>query len=173
MATQARPWGATSTTGTNTGWRVLAGAVFGLIGSIPMAMIAMMVMGIQSGDFWAPPKAIAATFLGESAMQPGFVMGPILIGMMFHLFNGAWLGALFGLITPKLTLTWSALAGVMFGIVVALGAVWVVLPIVDPVLAQSATDRLGMFWWLVVHMMFGLVTGLYPLARNWGWFGAR
>ena len=30
------------------------------------------------------------------------------------------------------------------------------------------TTRLGIAWWVVVHLVFGLVTGLYPLARRWG-----
>ncbi len=124
-----------------------------------MAMIAMIVMAVQASDFWAPPKAIAATFLGDAAMQPGFAAGLVLIGLMFHMFNGAWLGALFGLITPGLPVGATAVTGVIFGIAVGLGALWLVLPVVDPVLAQSATQQLGIFWWLIVHAVFGLVTG--------------
>lgn len=170
MAIPARSEQTTATSTTRTGWRLLTGAIFGVIGAVAMGMYAMVVALIQMGDFWMPMKGIAATFLGEAAMQPGFALGPVLIGMMFHLFNGAWLGALFGLITPNLAVAWTIVAGLVFGVVEALGALWVVLPVVDPVMAQMLSLDAN---WIIEHLIFGFMLGLYPLARIWGWFGIR
>ena len=162
MATQARTWSTTGT-GADTGWRVLTGAIFGVIAAIVLGMYAMMVALVLQGDFWMPMKGIAATFLGEAAMQPGFAIGPILVGIIFHLFNGAWLGALFGLITPKLMLGWAIVAGLAFGLIEALGALWVVVPLVNPLMA----GMIGLdVHWIVEHLLFGFVLGIYPLARG-------
>ena len=152
--------------GSDTGKRVLAGAGFGVLGSIAMGIFAMIVALVQMGDFWMPLKGIAATFLGEAAMQPGFAGGPILIGLIFHMFNGAWLGALFGLITPNLTLGWTIVAGLVFGIVEALGALWFVIPLVDPVMGKMLSLDAP---WIIEHLIFGFLLGLYPLSRSrWG-----
>lgn len=168
MAAQMGYWHRETTTGASTSWRLVTGAVFGVIGSLVLGMFAMVTALAMQGDFWMPLKGIAATFLGEGAMQPGFAAGPILIGLVFHMFNGAWLGALFGLITPKLLLTWSIVAGLVFGLVEALGALWVVVPLVNPMMAQMISLDAP---WIIEHLLFGLVLGLYPLARAWGWFG--
>ena len=131
-----------------------------------------MIMALMmTGDFWMPLKGIAATFLGEAALQPGFAAGPILIGMMFHLMiNGAWLGALFGLITPKLMLGWAIVVGLALGFVEGLGALWFVVPAVDPVMAKMISLDAN---WIIEHLQFGFVVGLYPLARSRGWFGTH
>ena len=168
MAAEMGSWRRNTTTGASIGWRLLTGAVFGIIGSVVMGMFAMVVALMMQGDFWMPLKGIAATFLGEAAMQPGFAAGPILVGAIFHMMNGAWLGALFGLITPRLSLTWSIVAGLVFGFVEALGALWVVVPLVNPVMAKMISLDAP---WIIEHLLFGLVLGLYPLARDWGWFG--
>ena len=169
MAAQTGYWHGETTTGASTGWRLLSGAVFGAIGSLVLGMFAMIVALIMQGDFWMPLKGISATFLGEGAMQPGLAVGPILVGLVFHMINGAWLGALFGLITPRLSLTWSIVAGLIFGLVEALGALWVVVPLVNPMMAKMIGLDAP---WIIEHLLFGLVLGLYPLAHGWGWFGS-
>ncbi len=169
MVTQTRPWGRITTTGTNSGWRLLAGAVFGIFGSIVMAMWAMAMGLIQMGDLWASPKAIAATFLGDAAMQPGFAAGPVMLGMVFHLVNGVWLGAIFGLITPRLRLAQAIVAGLVFGVVEGFGALWFVLPWLDPTVAGMGNSNIVS--WVIEHLLFGFGVGLYPLVRAWGWFG--
>lgn len=152
--------------GADAGKRALAGAGFGVLGAVVMGIFAMAMALIQMGDFWLPLKGIAATFLGEAAMQPGFAIGPIIVGLIFHMFNGAWLGALFGLVTRNLPLSLTVVAGLIFGIVEALGALWIVVPVVDPVMAGML--RLDAPW-IIEHLVFGLVLGLYPLALNlWG-----
>lgn len=148
------------------GQRAIAGAIFGVIASLALGMYAMIVALITSGDFFMPFKGISATFLGEAAMQPGFAVAPILVGLIFHMFNGAWLGALFGLITPNLSLGLTVVAGLVFGFVEALGALWVVLPAVNPLMASMVSLDAH---WIIEHLLFGLVLGLYPLARRWGW----
>ena len=169
MAAEMGYWHRETTTGASIGWRLLAGAVFGVIGSVVMGMFAMVVALMMQGDFWMPMKGIAATFLGQSALQPGFAVAPILVGAVFHMMNGAWLGALFGLITPRLSPRWSVVAGLVFGLVEALGALWVVVPLVDPLMAKMIGLDAP---WIIEHLLFGLVLGLYPLAHGWGWFGS-
>ena len=167
METQARVW---STSGSDVVKRMIGGAIFGVLGSVVMGIFAMVVALIQQGDFFMPLKGIAATFLGQAAMQPGFALAPVLIGLLFHMFNGMWLGALFGLITPNLPLTWSILAGMIFGFIEGMGALWFVVPLVNPMMAKMISLDVP---WTVEHVLFGAVVGLYPLARRWGWAGMR
>ena len=70
MAAQTGYWHGETTTGASTGWRLLSGAVFGVIGSLVLGMFAMIVALTLQGDFWMPLKGISATFtfLGEGAM---------------------------------------------------------------------------------------------------------
>ena len=156
--------GPVTTIGTSLGWRVLTGAGFGVLASLPMGLVAMFLALIQQGDFFQPLKAIAATFLGPSAVQPGFPVVPVMVGLLFHMFNGAWLGALFGALTPNLGLTGSIIAGILYGLVIGFGALWVVLPALDPVLVKAWSDQISL--WAILHVIFGFVLGLYPLARR-------
>lgn len=157
--------GPVTTIGLSAGTRAGLGAIFGVIGALLMAIIPMFLALAQTGDFWRPLKAIAATFFGEAARQPEWAVTAVVVGMLFHLFNGAWLGALFGLITPNLGLTMTVLAGLILGAIEGLGALFIVLPVVDPLLAQAWQDRVLL--WVLIHLIFGFIVGLYPLGRGW------
>src|SRR5438128_1289532 len=78
----------------------LGGALAGLGGGVAMAIVAAMISASIGQDIWHESKRIAVTVYGQAAIvEPGLVLGPVLIGTLLHLAVSAALGALFGIVT--------------------------------------------------------------------------
>ncbi len=158
----AMKWGAAI------GWGALAGLIAGMV----MAMLMMVVTGLNGMGFLAPLYAIAATFNPSWAMTKGFDAAPILVGLMLHMMNSAIFGAIFALLArwlyPRaLTLPLAAMAGMVWGLLLLVVNQFVILPAVDKPMATATNGIFG--WWLLGHLMYGIVLGMVAgaaLGRN-------
>lgn len=146
-------------------WGALArrGAIGGLVGGIALAMLMMIVTAAKGMGLLRPLYLIAATFHGSWAMAKGVDIVPLVIGLMVHMLNSIIFGVVFALLLGSVTGTrrWGATAwtvsGLVWGLIVFIVNQYVVLPAVDPAMAMGADKVL--FWWVLGHMMFGLILG--------------
>jgi hypothetical protein len=151
-----------SGTTSNTAVMVRTGVIGGLVGGIAMAMIMMVVTAVKGMGFFKPVYLIAATFHQTWAMQTGFALGPALVGAMLHMMLSIIFVLVFVAVLAMVARTGAGaplwvIAGMVWGVIVLVVNQYIVLPIVDPAMA-TATNGL-LFWWVVAHLMYGLVLG--------------
>jgi hypothetical protein len=133
----------------------------GLGGGLAMAIVAALLFVSMGEDIWHESKRIATIVYGEAAIaEPGFVLGPVLIGTLLHLAVSAGLGALFGIVTRRwfgLTSEFGTplLAGLIYGMLIWFVAYFAVLPILDPSMRAIYAPV-----FIVQHITYGAVTGL-------------
>jgi hypothetical protein len=147
------------------GQRLLRGAIAGLVAGLVELAFAMVALRLSGPGFWAPLKLAAAAVLGPAAVaNPGFDLGPVLLGLVLFGLVSAALGALYGLLFRGISISPSlVIVGPVYGF-----AIWVigflfVLPRLDPLLLKQYTD-----WVLFVgDLLFGLALGAaYPIVRD-------
>jgi uncharacterized membrane protein YagU involved in acid resistance len=138
--------------------RWLAG---GFIGGMVMAMWEMIVEAIipNGAGFWAAPTYIGATILRNLQTLPKpvpFDALGLFAGLMGHMMNSIIFGLIFvWLIAPRFkSLAGQVVAGLMYGVVVFIVMWLVVVPVVDPVMANLNTVV-----FLLGHMMYGIALG--------------
>lgn len=140
----------------------LGGAIAGLAGGAAMLLIGAILSIVVGHDIWAEAKQIAAPLFGAStAMQPGFVAAPVIVGTIIHFLIAALLGALFGIVVRRVfhlptAFGSSVVAGLIYGFAVWMLAYFVLLPIFNPVLAQGTYAPS----FIIQHLVYGIVTGL-------------
>lgn len=146
------------TTRTNI-WTKWIGA--GLIASLVMGMWEMMIEAIipNGAGFWSAPTYIAAALLRnlQSVARPvPFDLVAVMVGLMGHMMNSVIFGLIFALvIAPRIkSLVGQVAAGILYGAVVYAAMALVVVPFVDPVMAN-----LNAFVFFVGHLMWGAVLG--------------
>lgn len=141
---------------------VVHAAVAGIIAGIVMAMFAMMVALVAGNGFWAPPRAIAAEFLGTQHAGSGFAIGPVVGGMMIHMMLSAGFGVGFGVAVGLVARGASQLVllvlGMMAGIVLWVGSTYIVAPALNG--AELITTATPAWAWFAAHAMFGVALGL-------------
>lgn len=136
-----------------------AGIVAGLIAGSVMGLVAMFRAALDGPGFFAPMKLIAATFYGPDALLLG--VGPILLGMLFHLFNAAVFGLVFSLLVGRRWSIGGALgAGVVWGLILWLVMTWLVLPWANPLMYDAMMEIPG--WWFFYHLVYGATLALTP-----------
>jgi len=139
---------------------IFAGAAAG------MALTLMMtLMSLAGGkDVWYGMKGAAAPFLGERAMQPGFDLLAVWMGLVSHLAVSAIWGVMFAFLFYGLSRGMTMLAGAAWGIAVWLGMFYLVLPISG---LSAMADEAPLVKNIVYHELFGLgVAGFSLLARR-------
>jgi len=169
------------------GRTLIVGAVAGVIGSLVMAMFAMIAAATyQHTGFFTPLYHIGSLLLDPSTMMASmeqgmagsnfyFVFGPAMVGALIHMMVGAMYGVLFAVIVrmAKLRGMTLLLAGMIYGAVVFAVSAWVGLPLAatifsagDPITNMAA--MVGYPTFLVEHIMFGVATAfaLLPFTRN-------
>ncbi len=157
----------------NTTTRFLViGAIAGMVAGVMMAMYAMIASTTFLGQgFFTPLYGIASPLLGPGAMMQSmkagiyFTAGPALLGLIFHMLWSALYGMLFALLVLFLRLRgmMALLAGLVYGLVVLLIMSFIVLPIVG---AATMPTTIGWPSFIVEHLIFGMVLGLWFLARS-------
>ena len=147
-----------STTRTNLSVKWLGA---GLVASLVMGMWDMIVEAIipNGAGFWSAPTYIAATLLRnlQSVARPiPFDLVAVMAGLMGHMMNSVILGLIFAfVIAPRFkSLVGQVIAGMMYGAVVYAVMALVVVPIVDPVLAN-----LNAIVFFLGHLMWGVALG--------------
>jgi hypothetical protein len=146
-------------------WGDLArgGVVGGVVGGLVMAMITMVGAAANGMGFLTPLYLIAATFHQPWATAQGVQIGPLLLGLMDHMVNSAIFGLFLALVLGALvrehglSATGWVLAGMIWGLVLLIANQYVILGLVDP--AMETGMRAIMAWWVVSHLMYGLVLG--------------
>jgi hypothetical protein len=141
---------------------LLPGVIAGLIAGVAMAMFAMLVTAFGGQGLLAPPQMIAEPFVGP--FHPGALnVGAFVVGLIVHMMFSAVYGIVFGLI-------WQGIArggivalvgGMVYGLVLWAVMGYVVAPLVGSHIAQEIPTGA----WIVAHLMFGLVLGLWPILR--------
>jgi hypothetical protein len=112
---------------------------------------------IQGNDVWVGMKMASAPFLGERVFEPGFAMGPVVVGVLSHFAVSLVWGILFAWLFYGISKGLTVLAGAFWGIVVWLGMFYIVLPLVG--LGGMAADVPVLFA-IVEHVVFGLAVGI-------------
>ncbi len=133
----------------------------GLIASLVMGMWEMMVEAIipNGAGFWSAPTYIAATLLRnlQAVARPvPFDFIAVMAGLMGHMMNSVILGLVFALvIAPRFkSLVSQAVAGMVYGAVVYVMMALVVVPLIDPVMAN-----LNAVVFFLGHLMWGVALG--------------
>jgi len=135
-----------------------AAAKAGFIAGIVFMVLEMLLVATVGGESpWGPPRMIAAIGMGDGVLPPPatFDLTIMLVAMVIHLLLSILLGILFAIIADmaRLSLTASAIAGLVFGLVVyAFG--FYVMTAVFPWFAM-ARGAISIF----AHAIFGLVLG--------------
>lgn len=154
-----------------TGRFIVVSAIAGMIAGVVMAMYAMIASAFFLGQgFFTPLYGIASPIIGSEAMmtsmQKGlyFALGPAILGLVIHMMWSALYGVIFGQVVQAAHLTGApaVVSGIVYGIVVMLFMSFVVLPIVG---AGGMPAAIGWVSFTIEHMMFGIVLGIWPIAR--------
>jgi hypothetical protein len=161
-----------------------AGAIAGAVAAMAMAAYAMIdSTTAKDAGFWTPLYHIAAPWIGTGEMETSmaramegsqyFALGPAAAGVATHLAVGATFGALFGVVARVLRLHGAPAvpAGIAYGLVVMVAMGFVGLPIVAEVFGGGApvsemASTVGWGTFAVEHAIYGVVLGLWPLART-------
>jgi len=145
--------------------RARTGAIGGLAGGLAMAMVMMLVTAVQGMGVFKPLYLIAATVHQPWAMQSGAALGPVLVGALLHMMLSISFGLVFSAalaVVPGAGATARVVGGMVWGVLVLAINQSLVLPLVDPAMV-TATNGL-LFWWILAHLLFGLVLGTIALT---------
>jgi hypothetical protein len=150
---------------------VVTGAIAGIVGGMVMAMYAMIASAAFLGQgFFTPLYGIALPIVGSQALMTSmklgfyFDLGPALAGLVVHMMWSALYGVLFGVIASRLQLAGTAaiVGGMVYGVAVMIVMSLIVLPFVG---AGAMPGMIGWPSFTVEHLMFGLALGLWPVVR--------
>jgi len=106
------------------------GAMAGIAAGVVLTLMMTLMSATGGKDIWYGMKGAAAPFFGDRAMQPGFDVLPVVIGLVSHFAISAGWGALFGVLVEGWNRSLIMIAGGLWGLVVWIGMYYVVLPIV-------------------------------------------
>lgn len=143
-----------------------------MIGGAVMAMFTMIATATYLNmGFFTPLYAIASPLAGQQSLMTSlhqgvfyFAPGAGLLGLVVHMMWSALFGMIFGLIVYATHLkgTLAVISGMIYGVLVMLLMSFVVAPIVG---APNLLQMLGGLSFTLGHLMFGLVLGLWPVLR--------
>src|SRR5579859_200841 len=151
---------------------LIPGAIADMISGAMMAMFTMLATAtyLHMG-FFTPLYVIASPLSGPQSMMTAmhggtfyFALGPALLGLVVHMMWSALWGIVFGLIAAGMHLRGVAavIGGMVYGVLVMLLMSFVVLPIVG---APNLLTLLGGTTFIIGHLLFGMVVGLWPVLR--------
>jgi hypothetical protein len=175
--------------GTLTGFgrTLTAGVAAGVIGSLVMAMYAMIAAATyQHSGFFTPLYHIASVFIDPSTMMASmqqamagsnfyFAFGPAVVGAIVHMMVGAMYGVGLAVIARTAKLQGFSLisAGMIYGVIVFAVSAWIGLPLAAAILSSgdqitNMASMVGYGTFLVEHVMFGVAAALVllPSARH-------
>ena len=146
----------------------LGGAVAGFLAGVVMILLSPLLSWLTGIGIWEPPKLIAATILGPSAVAntPGFDFVPVMVGGALHLVTSVVLGLIFGIVFNRVfhvTTDFGTplLLGLVYGLLIFFLAYAVILPVLNPMLASSWLAPL-----IAQNMVFGIcLGGFYTMLR--------
>lgn len=151
----------------------IAGAIAGMLGGAMMAMFTMIATAtyLHMG-FFTPLYVIASPLTGPQSMMTAmhggtftFAFGPAILGLVVHMMWSALWGIIFGLIAYGLHLRGmvAIIGGMVYGVLIMLIMNFVLLPLVG---APNLLTLLGGTTFIIGHLLFGMVVGLWPVLRS-------
>ncbi|HUW79092.1 MAG TPA: hypothetical protein VMV52_10135 [Candidatus Nanopelagicaceae bacterium] len=163
---------------------IAVGAFGGVIGSLAMAMYAMIISGsVKHTGFFTPLYHIGSTFISPNAMMTSmtqamhgnsgyFALGPAVVGAIVHMMTGAITGAIFGVAIAQVhaSRAVTVVAGTMFGLLVLVVNGFIGLPIASHLFGggKPISDMANIVGWghfTVEHIIFGMVLGIIVAAK--------
>lgn len=142
---------------------VAVGAVAGVCGGALVWLVAMLASRGEGG-FLLPLRLVAASLLGDAALDSGAVLGPVALGMALAALASVLLGLVYAsILSPRARTPAAVLVGLVYA-----AAVWAVAwkgmaRVLAPVL-HAAGDPIAV---LGLHALFGLLLGLLvPFLRK-------
>ena len=143
--------------------QVAAGSVAGVVAGAVSLLLAMLAVRSE-GAFLLPLRLVAASFLGESALDSGVVVGPVALGMVLAALVSVLFGLVYVSILPERAgMPLAVLVGLLYALALW-GVAWFVLArVLDPILyaAVSSTEALAL------HALYGVGLGvLVPFLRR-------
>jgi len=144
---------------------VAAGAVAGVTGGLVAWGAAMALPGGELGGLF-PLRLVAATLFGPSAIEPGNVGLPVLVGLLLVAFAAVAYGLVFvSILRPAAPLRRSIGVGVVYGAVLYVPAWLGVVHLFDPLLYQAGQGNGAVI--LALHALYGATLGfLVPFLRK-------
>lgn len=143
--------------------RFVNGVIGGLLGGLLMAMFAMSASVLRGPGLWMPVKLIGGFVLGPRAINNvgAFDVMPIVSGLVIHMLVSAGLGGLFGLLSARLPGVTLVLYGVVYALVIWFLALFIVLPIADPLLVNNTNPAV----FALSHIIYGATLGWWTGTR--------
>ncbi|MGK2853897.1 MAG: hypothetical protein ACSLE3_07290 [Microbacteriaceae bacterium] len=167
------------------GRTLVVGAVAGVIGSLVMAMFAMIAAATYQGaGFFTPLYHIASLFLDPSTMMASmeqgmagsnfyFAFGPAVVGAIVHMMVGAMYGVVFAVIVRMAKLRGIVLivAGMVYGVIIFAVSSWIGLPLAAAIFSSgdqitNMASMVGYGTFIVEHIMFGAAAALVLLRST-------
>ncbi|MFZ0638703.1 MAG: hypothetical protein WA020_09510 [Candidatus Acidiferrales bacterium] len=145
---------------------VAAGIRGGLVGSVSMAVVAMLYGLVSHGSIWYPVNLLGAVVYAQP-QEPSvaalcrFSLLLFLVALAIHLATSLLVGLLYGTMLPMLPRHPILLGGVIAPALWS-GLVYAVLGIVHPLLNQ----RINWLWFVVSQIAFGCVAGLVVVRHS-------
>ncbi|HVJ14317.1 MAG TPA: DUF6789 family protein [Polyangiaceae bacterium] len=141
-----------------------AGALSGLCAGLFLTLVMTATSLARDTDVWYGIKGASAPLLGQRAMQPGFDLVPVLLGLGCHLLVSAGWGLLFGLLVDGLGRLATMVAGAAWSFVVWLAMFYVVLPVVG---LSSMRLEVSLARAITFHVIYGFALGVaYVVVRR-------
>jgi hypothetical protein len=145
---------------------VAAGIRGGLVGSVSMAVVAMLYGLVSHGSIWYPVNLLGAVVYAQPqepsiAVLCRFSLLLLLVALAIHLATSLLVGLLYGTMLPMLPRHPILLGGVIAPALWS-GLVYAVLGIVHPLLNQ----RINWLWFVVSQIAFGCVAGLVVVRHT-------
>lgn len=132
---------------------IIGGGIAGILAGIVMAMAAMVYAAANGSGFWLPVRTIAATWYGANALVGGAAV--LIVGMVTHLGNSAFWGAIFAALPPRRKSVPAALVGgLVWGVVVWALMSFAVMPRLNPTMYARTVAMEG-GWWYILHLIYG------------------
>lgn len=164
---------------------LIVGLFGGVIGSLAMAMYAMIISldFVRNTGFFTPLYHIASAFISGEAMVTSmteavngnsfhFVLGSAVVGAIVHMMTGAIAGAIFGAIISKIHASWAitVVAATMFGLFVLVVNGFIGLPIISHLFSggEPISEMAKIVGWrhfTVEHAIFGMALGIIVAAK--------
>jgi hypothetical protein len=143
---------------------VRGGIVAGLVGAAELALFRVGLVTVLYGVvtylvgssrfyparfarslIWSAVKLPAYPFVGERALEPGFVAGIVLLGVVVHLVMSTCWGVLFGFVADGLSSRATLAIGLLWGVLMWWVCYFVVLPLVGPSELARSTEVIVLF----------------------------
>ncbi len=146
----------TESSGRGAGHWILPGLIAGLVFAVWM-----MTVGIFTRNPWAPSQGLAQS-VGIGTAGHHFQLVPFIAGLLGHLTGSVALGAAFIAINRALLCLrgpWAVIGGMIWGLVIYAGMVWLVLRGLLSSTSQSFLSATPEWSLIAGHLMFGAVLG--------------